>query len=141
MPLKNPASDLVDFLHTKVAGSVTFTRGTNLFIGRLRSTDTTPSPALFCLNSGGGASSPLLGGHRTSYKSPLVQLQVRGPAGDDETGEAFARGIAELVDLASVTGYVACFLRDSQPAYLGVDGDDHGLWSLNVELQYLVSLA
>lgn len=141
MALRNPASDLVTFLDGKTAGGVALAKASNLFAGPMRTTDVTPSPAVFLLNTGGPPPAPYLGGNRESYFRATVQVLVRGPAGDIEAGEALARGVYELLHLATVTGYVALFARDSQPAYLGEDADQHGLWSLNVECQYKATAA
>ncbi len=140
MALKNPASDLVDFLTTKSAGGVTLTKGTNLFASRMLSVDSAPDQAVFCLNTGGPSPTPYLGGGRESWYRPTVQVMFRGPTGDPATGEGIARGVFERLHHASVTGYTAVLRREAQPAFLGEDGDQRGQWVINVECQYKAAL-
>lgn len=140
MTMRNPAEDVVDYLNAKVAGSITLTKGTNLFIGPMRSQDETPSPSAFALNTGGPSPLPYLGSGRQAYVRPTVQVLVRGPAGDFAAGEAIARAVLEHLHQQTLTGYTACFARDSHPAWLGQDADQHDLWSLNFELQYAITL-
>jgi Bacteriophage minor capsid protein len=140
MPLNNAASDVATFLNGKTVGSVVLTLATNLFIGQMRSGERTPSPAVFCLATGGAAPQPYLGSGRTGFYRPTVQVMVRGPAGDDQVGEAMARDLAALLNQQVVSGYVSWFTRDSAPAFLGTDTDQHGQWVLNVECDYVTSL-
>ncbi|GMV19026.1 MAG: hypothetical protein AMXMBFR56_72500 [Polyangiaceae bacterium] len=138
--VKNPAEDVVNFLDTKTAGSLTLAKATNLFVGFMRAQDRTPSPSVYALNTGGPGPLPYLGTGRQAYLRPTVQVMVRGPAGDFQAGEAIARAVLEYLQQQTVPGYVACFARDSQPAWLGEDSDQHGLWSINLELQYTATL-
>ena len=140
MALPNPALDVATYLAGKTAGGVVLASGTNLFAGPMRADDLTQSPAVFVLNTGGQAPEPYLGGARRSFFRPTVLLQVRGPVGDMGAGEAFARGLYELLHLQTLTGYVACYARDAQPLYLGEDTYAHGLWSINLELQHATAL-
>lgn len=140
-PLKDPAGDVAAFLNGKTAGATLLTLGTNLFIGEMRSGDRTPAPAVFCLGTGGPSPEPYLGGHRTALYRPMVQVLVRGPAGDNQAGELLAREVLAWLNLQVVAGYLSWFARDSAPAYLGADRDQHGQWSMNIECQYRASLA
>lgn len=138
--LRNPAEDVVNFLDGKVAGATTLTKAINLFVGFMRTQDASPSPAVFCANTGGAAPVPYLGAGRQALLRPTVQVLVRGPAGDFAAGEAIARAVLGYLHQQSVPGYVATYARDSQPAWLGEDADQHGVWSLNLELQYSTAL-
>lgn len=138
--VKDAAADVANFLDTRVAGATTLAKGANLFIGSMRSQDRTPSPSVFVLNTGGPSPLPYLGTGRQAYLRPTVQIMVRGPAGDFQAGELLARAVLEYVHQQAVPGYTACFSRDSQPAWLGEDSDQHGLWSINIELQYAATL-
>lgn len=140
-PLKDPAGDIAAFLGGKSAGATLLVLGTNLFIGEMRSADRTPAPAVFCLGTGGPSPEPYLGGHRTALYRPMVQVLVRGPAGDNHAGELLAREVLAWLNLQVVAGYLSWFARDSAPAYLGADRDQHGQWSMNIECQYRASLA
>jgi hypothetical protein len=140
-PLKDPAYDIVQFLDGKTAGTVALAQAVNLFIGQHRSTDRTPSPAVFALNTGGPTPQTYLGGHRTALYRPTVQVMVRGPAGDDATGEALARGVMAWLQQQVTAGYITWSVRESAPAFLGSDTGQHGQWVMNIECLYRASLA
>ncbi len=139
-PLKDAAYDVVQFLNGKTAGGVVLTKSSNLFIGQMRSGERTPAPAVFCLGTGGPSPEPYLGGDRSALYRPTVQVLVRGPAGDDETGGNIAREVLGWLNQRVVSGYVSWFTRDSAPAFLGTDSSQHGQWSLNVECVYRATL-
>lgn len=136
MSLRNPASDLVDFLTSKTAGGVVLTRATNLFVGGLRSADEAPSPAVFVQNTGGPEPVPYLGGAREAWQRPTVQVLVRGPVDDTATAESVARGVYELLQMATISGYVAILSRASAPEPLGPDDDLRDILTMNFECQY-----
>jgi hypothetical protein len=139
--LLNPASDLATFLTTKVAGGVTLTLGTNLFSGRMLSQDSTPTRAVFVLNTGGQAPAPYLSGTaRESYYAPSVQVLVRGPVQDFQAGESMARGVFELLHQATIAGYVQVLARDSAPVLLELDSAQRGIWAINLDCEYTASL-
>lgn len=139
-PLRDAAADVAAFLDGKTAGDVLLALASNLFIGPMRSSDRTSSPLVACLGTGGPGPDSYLGGRRTALYRPTVQVMVRGPAGDNQAGEALARGVLALLHQTTPAGYVTWLARDSAPAYLGLGADQHGLWSLNVECVYRVSL-
>lgn len=140
MALLNPAADLRTFLTGKVAGGVTLTQGTNLFSGRMLVDDLSPGQAVFLLNTGGSAPEPLITPSRQAYYRPSVQLLVRGPVGNLEAGEALARGVFELVQQATVAGYVQVLARDSAPVLLEVDSAKRGIWGTNLDCEYVAAL-
>lgn len=137
----NPALDLVNFLDTRLAGAVTLAKGVNLFTGRMISTDDSPSPAVFALNTGGPPPELLLGGHRTAIYRATVQVMIRGPMADQLAGEELARGVYAWLQQQTIVGYLQVLARDSAPAYLGEDQGPHHLWAINVECQYQASLS
>ena len=135
--LLNPAADVVAFLTGKAANSVTLTAGTNLFAGPMRSKDQSPSPAVFVLNTGGPEPTLYLQGRRDSLFRPTVQVLIRGPAGDLEVGERFARGVYAWLHQRVTGGYLSWYARDSAPALVSIeDSSQHGVWSINLECQY-----
>lgn len=139
MTTKNPAADLVDFLHGKTAGGVALTKATNLFKGPMRAE--TPAPCVFALNTGGPQPESYAHSSRRAYYHPTVQLLIRGPAGDIEAGEDLARGVFELVHQLALPGYVTVVARDSQAVLVSVeDSAQHPVWAVNVEAQYVASL-
>lgn len=139
--LKDAAADIAAFLDTKTAGGVVLALATNLFRGRMLSIDTSQAPAVFCLNTGGPPPDQYLGGHRKALYRAMVQVMVRGPAGDDHAGELIAREVLAWLNMQVVSGYVSWNCRDSAPAYLGVDRDQHGQWSINVECLSVAALS
>lgn len=140
-PLKNAAADVAAFLHGRLAGGSTLTLATNLFIGQMRSGDRTPAPAVFCQNTGGPSPEPYIGGHRSAYLRPTVQVMVRGPAEDHQVGEQLASDVFGWLNLQVPAGYVSWQCRDSAPAFLGMDKDGHGQWAINIECGYRATLA
>lgn len=141
MALKNPASDLVEYLHLRTVAGTVLTAGTNLFLGRGKSTDASPSPSVHVLNTGGQAPEPYISGtSREAYYRPTVQVMVRADVDCEEDGETFARGVmAELQQLA-LTGYVSVLCREAQPYPIGLDDGGRPMWSMNVEAQYKAGL-
>jgi hypothetical protein len=139
-PLKSAAADVTAFLDTKTAGDVVLVKGTNLFEGQMRAIDRTTAPAVFALETGGPAPDFYLGGRRTSLFQPTVQVMIRGPAGDDTRGEAFAKAIYAWLHMRVVSGYVSWDARDSGPVYLGQDPQQHGQWVVNLVCRYRASL-
>lgn len=138
--LKNPASDLATYLAGKTVGGVALVQATNLFVGKMRGNDTTPSPSVWLLNTGGPPPEPYLGGSRQGFYRAQVQILVRGPAGDMQTGEQIARDVFELVAQLQLTGYVSTFAQSAQPIWLLEDNAQHDVWVTNVECQYVAAL-
>jgi hypothetical protein len=60
-----------------------------------------------------------------------VQVIVEGVEDNWAAGETLARAVYEELSLATVSGYVGIFPRDSQPTYLGGN-----LWAVNVEAHW-----
>lgn len=135
--LKNPAYDVAQYLNAKTVGGQLLTLATNLFIGRMPDTDRAPStPCVSVLNTGGAAPTPFLDPARRAYFRPSVQVMVRSAADEFATGEGIARGVVEWCHQRVVADYVSWFSRDSQPAYLGPDSDQHHVWVVNLDAEY-----
>lgn len=136
-PLRNAAYDVAQFLNAKTVGGQLLTLATNLFIGRMPDTDRAPStPCVSVLNTGGAAPTPFLDSARRAYFRPSVQVMVRSAADSFATGEGIARGVVEWCHQRVVADYVSWFSRDSQPAYLGPDSDQHHVWVVNLDAEY-----
>ena len=71
----------------------------------------------------------------------MVQVMVRGPAGDDQAGELISREVLAWLNMQVVAGYVTWQARDSSPAYLGADKDQHGQWAINIECLSVIALS
>lgn len=139
-PVKNAAYDVAQFLNGKTVGAVPLTLATNLFIGRMPDTDKTTSPCVAVLNTGGASPQSLLSGERQSLYSASVQVMVRSSADDFAAGEALARGVIEWCHQQVIAGYLSWYSRDSQPALLGPDSDQHLVWAINLDAEYLATL-
>lgn len=138
--VRNPALDVAQFLDGKAAGSLTLALGSTLFVGFMRRADRTPSAAVFVVNTGGPPPVPYLNGDRDAMFRPTVQVMIRGPVNDLEAGETIARAVFAWLHQQAISDYVATLARDSAPAFLGLDGDDRGTWSINLELPYRSAL-
>lgn len=139
-PIRNAAYDVAQFLNGKTVGAVPLTLATNLFIGRMPDTDKTQSPCVAVLNTGGASPQSLLSGDRQSVYSASVQVMVRSSADDFAAGESLARGVIEWCHQQVIAGYLSWYSRDSQPALLGPDSDQHLVWALNLDAEYLATL-
>jgi len=139
-PIRNAAYDVAQFLNGKTVGGVVMSLATNLFIGRMPDTDKTQSPCVAVLNTGGASPQSLLSGERQSVYSASVQVMVRSSADDFAAGEALARGVIEWCHQQVIAGYLSWYSRDSQPALLGPDSDQHLVWAINFDAEYLATL-
>jgi hypothetical protein len=140
-PIRNAAFDIAQFLNGKTVGGQLLTLASNLFIGRMRDTDrAAAAPCVFVLNTGGEPPTPYLDDSRRAAYSSSVQVMVRGGTDDFALGEAIARGVIEWCNQRVLAGYVSWYSRDSQPGYLGDDGDQHPMWAINLDAEYDAAL-
>jgi len=136
--LKNPASDLAVALNGQTVGGVALSSGGNLY-----STLIHPMPqglVVSLLNGSSSEPAPYLSPTPSAFFSASVQCLVYGSPGEDgfASGETLARGVIGQLHQASVSGYVAIFSRNSQPAYLGPDPQtQRHSWSFNLDCQYV----
>jgi hypothetical protein len=108
-----------------------YTIGTNLFAGPVRPVSTViPHRAIFVLTYGGPA--PLDKFSGVSIQRHSVQVMIRGNADAFNVAQADAKACRDALHLGTVTGYMRCAAL--QPVYLGLDDNEHPLFSLNLEL-------
>ena len=108
-----------------------YTLGTNLFAGPVRPVSTViPHRAIFVLTYGGPA--PLDKFSGVSIQRHSVQVMIRGNADAFSVAQADAKACRDSLHLATITGYMRC--AAIQPVYLGLDDNEHPLFSLNLEL-------
>ena len=108
-----------------------YTLGTNLFAGPVRPVSTViPHRAIFVLTYGGPA--PLDKFSGVSIQRHSVQVMIRGNADAFSVAQADAKACRDALHLGTVTGYMRCAAL--QPVYLGLDDNEHPLFSLNLEL-------
>lgn len=108
-----------------------YTLGTNLFAGPVRPVSTViPHRAIFVLTYGGPA--PLDKFSGVSIQRHSVQVMIRSNADAFSVAQADAKACRDALHLGTVTGYMRCAAL--QPVYLGLDDNEHPLFSLNLEL-------
>ena len=139
--LKTPAADLAALLNNQTLGTVALVQGTNLFPTHMRNVDVVTSPAVFLFDSGGSAPELLFGSSRSAIYHPTVQVQVRGPAGDDPAGQTLANAVFAYLAQIVPAGYIGVFVQSSAPAPVGEDSSQHQVWSFYVEARYQLALA
>lgn len=131
--MPTPDSDLVTALDT----ALSLASGTNLFRGPVREVSADcPPTAVFCLTTGGPPPSPYIG-IGEDFRRSTVQVRIRSDLADTfETGQELARSVLTALQRAVVSGYVWCYVRESEPNYLGQDDNENHEWSVNVELAW-----
>lgn len=108
-----------------------YTLGTNLFAGPVRPVSgVIPHRAIFVLTYGGPA--PLDKFSGVSIQRHSVQVMIRSNADAFSVAQADAKACRDALHLGTVTGYMRCAAL--QPVYLGLDDNEHPLFSLNLEL-------
>ena len=108
-----------------------YTLGTNLFQGPMRPVSgVIPHRAIFVLNLGGPA--PLDKFNGTPIRRNNVQVMLRGNVDAFSATQADAEACRDAPHLATVSGYLRC--AAIEPVYLGLDDNEHPLFSLNLSL-------
>jgi hypothetical protein len=69
--------------------------------------------------------------------SPSCQVRVRGNREDFQAGQTLAFSVMDAINLATHASYIDIRVRESSPFYVGPDGADRHMWSLNVEIRYV----
>ncbi len=132
-----PDSAVQTRLNSQVAA---LTTGTNLFTGPERKADpdnAMPHKAVFCLRTGGRAPQEYIGQTVSTFRYSWVQVVIRGDVDDWSTGQTLTDDCWDALQGAGpseMSGYVACVIRQSQPAFWGFDDNEHPRWSFTAEL-------
>jgi hypothetical protein len=138
---KDAASDVAAFLDLKPAENITLEMGVNLFVGPMRSTEMTCSPALFVRNTGGAAATPYLHTGRKALFRPTVQLVLRGSPGEIQDAENMGRAIFAWLHQQAIAPYVQWLAVASAFALVTPeDSMQHPVLTLNLECQYVAEL-
>jgi hypothetical protein len=126
---------IVTLLDALVSGSTTLASGTDLFTGPARShgQGIPIGPVVFALSTGGPPPQPYLGVGK-DFRVETVQVTVRAKPEKFADGQTLARAVFDAVHKTLPTDFVDCRVRESQPTYLGADGNGCHLWTLNCEL-------
>lgn len=131
--MPTPDLDIASRLQAAGVGTV----GTNIFRGQVRPPSSTiPHAALFVAPTGGAAPQPFLDAGATDYRTPTVQILIRGDVGTYITTHGKAVSALDAVHKQTVSGYFQVLARTPEPLYLGLDDTEHPLFSVNVELFY-----
>lgn len=131
--MPTPDLDIATKLQTEGVGTV----GTDIFRGGQRPpSNVIPHAAIFVIPTGGTGPLPFLDNASTNYYIPTVQLIVRGNVGTYITTLGTATSCITNLHQSTISGYFSILVRNPEPLYLGLDENDHPLFSVNVELQY-----
>lgn len=135
--LKHAAYDLANSLEGENVGLFLFGLGTTTFVCATLPDDSTPSPVVFFLNTGGPAPQPFLNGGRESFWQAQVQVVVRSAVGDLSDAETLVRGLIGHLHLKPIDGYIGVYVRDAQGVYGGLDPESQRHFiSFNVSMHY-----
>lgn len=131
--LPDVASDVATYL---AGAGLGLTLGSNLFaVAESNSNAPNTTPAVYCVASGGPAPAPYLCS-KGSFHRLGVNVRVLGGKEAPQAGAQLARQVADKLQCATISGYVAVYLKDAQPVFAGLDDHDAPLWSLNAEAQF-----
>jgi hypothetical protein len=120
--------------------SLALVSGTSLFCGPMpdggpNARPSIPDLCVAVMITGGGQNEPYVdGGAGAELCRTTVQVFVRGDRDAFEAGQAKARAIRNSLNFATVTDYIGCDIRESEPTWLGFDETRRPLWTMNAEL-------
>lgn len=112
--------------------------GTSLFYGPPRPPlGNIPHKSTWCFASGGPQAQPYLGAS-ADFREFWVQVTHRSNVDDYSGGLSISRAIWSALQRATPvgSGYIAIYVKEAYPTYLGLDDVEHHSWSLNVRLWY-----
>ncbi len=129
----DPDGDVVTYLAANV---VALTANANLFASKEQAEgDGIPHEAVFVLASGGPAPEAYLDGNSgTERQYSGLQIMTRSEPRDYNAGKALARSVRNTLHHSAISGYIDVRTNETEPLYLGEDGDGHHRWTTNLEL-------
>jgi len=113
--------------------------GATIFRGPVRpASNVVPHAAVFVLATGGPPPQPYfrVGAGSASFYQVNVQVRVRSEPEKFGAGQTKALQVRDKLHLATIAGYVACKVLNSEPLYLGKDDTEHDEWSVNATLWF-----
>ncbi len=120
-----PSEDMVDFL---AAASLSFTKGTNAFMGPIREhSRQVPKNCLFVNNSPGSPPSRVMG-DSVNFRNVVVDIRIRW--NKFAAGDAKARAVMDALQGASISGYLDVGLVMSEPSPMQRDMNDLFIWQV-----------
>lgn len=127
-------------LDQSVAPDIALQFGINLFVGPIRAMSLQastapkmPGRAVFVLTSGGQA--PVTDHDGNVERTSAVQIWVRGPRSDFESGQLMARQVWDAVHNKRPDNFMVVECNESEPHYIG-SPEDHHTWMVAVRVQY-----
>ena len=128
-----PDLDIANHLQTAGLGTV----ATDIFAGPMKPPSAQISQScIFCISTGGLPPSPYLDASTSDYNVATVQVLVRGDVGAYATAQTKANTARAAIQRATVAGYVAVYVRESNPNFIGLDDTEHPMFTLNAEMQW-----
>ena len=79
---------------------------------------------------------PYLDGSQSDFSAATVQVLVRGDVGAYALTQTKARSALAAIQRAVISGYVAVYVRESDPNFIGLDDTEHPIFTLNAEMQW-----
>ncbi len=121
-----------DDIRSHLLASVSAASG-RTFCGLMRDPSSLyPDRAISVLQTGGAAPNGFMDGMGTDYRRCRFQVRVRSDVGDYEGGRTLSESIWQALQRATLTtGYVRCYVVNSEPLFWGRDDKDHYEWSVN----------
>lgn len=134
-PATPPAEVVANLL---VAGGLSLTLGTNLFLGPERPPNAgIPHVATF-VQVYGGVVQPLMG-VSSDYQVSRIQVLHRGAVDAYKAAQDFARSMMPVLHRVdpSESGYFDCTVLQPEPLFLGRDDTEHPRFIINVQTRFL----
>lgn len=132
-----PDSAVVAYLQLSLGPS--WVLGTNILTGPVQAPGgLVTAEAIFCLSSGGPPPAPLFGSATSGgLRRSMVEVRIRSAGSAYGSGLAIARDVQAALERASVPGYIACAVQQSEPIYLQADSADRHEFLVGVRLSRL----
>jgi hypothetical protein len=127
---QDPVLDVATKLQTAGVGTL----GSSIFVGPIRGVSAAvPIAAVFIVGTGGPRAERTLG-RTTEIRRPTVQVMIR--AADHAAGLTKARAVRAALHNATISGYGDVEALQPDPIYVGLDSQEHELFSINFMLFY-----
>jgi hypothetical protein len=139
-------TDVAIALQTALVGNFNGAGQKTLFAGPMRAERKDPAvagsylippAALFVLETGGPPQQAYCGDNTRVVAVTVVQIMVRGDDDAFDVWQAKARAAIFALHQKPPAGYIDARVREDRPNYLGKDGSDRHLWSINVEMTHV----
>jgi len=127
---QNPPLDVATKLQTAGVGAL----GSSIWVGPIRpASSSVPVASVFVTGTGGPRPQRTLG-RITEIRRPTVQVMVR--AADHDAGLTKAKAVHAALHNSTIAGYGDVEALQPEPIYVGLDSQEHELFSINFMLFY-----